>query len=555
MNSKTMSLGVSLALAVSCAASAQSLITGPSSSANPYIRAVSGGPAVDIMSLLTVGDSVNFRADGVTPYKFVGIPDGMGAYSNGDGTMTLFVNHEFTSAVGAGFVRAHQVGTGASGGSFVSRWVIKTAPGAEFGKVVNGSDLMNSVVTTTNGTGGGLYTFSRFCSADMALGTAYFNAATGKGTTERIFLTGEENGTPGRMMAVGAVERVGYQLPAFDGLLGGWETGVARPYASDTTIVMANSDGGANRVFMYVGTKRDTGNLVEKAGLIGGTGYGVQVQVKGVNVATENRDFCFNASGSARYSARFTFVAGATGTTFLRPEDGAFDPANPADYYFVTTDRLDTTELGQTQVGRSRLFRMRFDDVNNPLAGGTIEALLDGTEGQNMFDNICVFNDIQGNTRLMLEEDPGGAAHNAKTWLYSVATDSLVKVFESDRARFGDTNLVATAPFNNDEENSGVIDARDTLGLGWFIAVMQAHYTITGELGEGGQLYAFYLPSAVGSCMSDLSSPLDGQVGGDDLAVLLSNWGSAGRSDINRDGITDGSDLGILLNSWGSCGQ
>lgn len=67
MNSKSMSLGVSLALAVSCAASAQSLITGPSSSATPYVRAVAGGPAVDVVSFLTVGDSVNMRADGVTP--------------------------------------------------------------------------------------------------------------------------------------------------------------------------------------------------------------------------------------------------------------------------------------------------------------------------------------------------------------------------------------------------------------------------------------------------------------------------------------------------------
>jgi hypothetical protein len=50
--------------------------------------------------------------------------------------------------------------------------------------------------------------------------------------------------------------------------------------------------------------------------------------------------------------------------------------------------------------------------------------------------------------------------------------------------------------------------------------------------------------------MADLSTPLDGVVGGDDLAVLLNGWGQAGASDINRDGTTDGSDLGILLNSW-----
>ena len=199
---------VGTVLALAAAASAQSLITGPSSSATPYVRAVTGGPALDIVSILTVGDSVNLRADGITPYRFAGIPDGMGAYDNGDGTMTVFVNHEFTNTAASGFVRQHQVGTGASGGAFVSRWVIRTTPGADFLRVVNGQDLMNSVVTSTNGSGG-LYTFNRFCSADLASQQAFFNAASGLGTTERIFLTGEESGTTGRMVAIGAVERIG----------------------------------------------------------------------------------------------------------------------------------------------------------------------------------------------------------------------------------------------------------------------------------------------------------------------------------------------------------
>ena len=554
MNSKSMSLGVSLALAVSCAASAQSLITGPSSSATPYVRAVAGAPAVDIMSFLTVGDSVNMRADGVTPYRFAGIPDGMGAYDNGNGTMTLFVNHEHTTTAN-GANHAHQA-PGVVGGAYVSRWIVNTSAGANFLRVSNGDDLMTSVAVTTAGAGS-LTNFNRFCSADLALQSAFYNPASGKGTTEKIFMTGEESGSNGRVIAIGAIERKGCEIPAFNASLGAWETACARPYASDSTVVIATSDGGANRVFLYVGTKQDSGTLMERAGLMNGLAYGIQVQVKGANVASENRDFCFNTSGSARYSASFVLATGGTaaGTTFLRPEDGAWDPANPSDFYFVTTDRIDNLEIGGVQIGRSRLFRLRFSDVANPLAGGTIEALLVGTEGQNMMDNITVFNDLAGGTRVLCQEDPGNAVHNAKTWLYTVGNDSMVKILESDKARFGDLSLAATAPFNVDEENSGVIDARDTLGLGWFIGNMQAHYSQPGELVEGGQLYAFYLPSAVGSCMSDLSSPLDGQVSGDDLAILLSNWSSSGRSDINRDGTTDASDLGILLNSWGSCGQ
>ena len=36
---------------------------------------------------MTVGDSVNAKPDG-TPYRMVGIPDGLGAFDNGDGTFT-----------------------------------------------------------------------------------------------------------------------------------------------------------------------------------------------------------------------------------------------------------------------------------------------------------------------------------------------------------------------------------------------------------------------------------------------------------------------------------
>src|SRR4029453_5362890 len=59
-------------------------ITGPSSSQSPYLLRTR--PGVVTVSLLTVGDSVNLKPDGMTPYRMVGIPDALGAYDNGDGT-------------------------------------------------------------------------------------------------------------------------------------------------------------------------------------------------------------------------------------------------------------------------------------------------------------------------------------------------------------------------------------------------------------------------------------------------------------------------------------
>ena len=542
----TLALGSSAALIASAAALAQtSIVTGPSSSATPYVRPV-GSKVTDIHSIITVGDTAP------NGYLTVGIMDGMGAYMAGNGTMDLFIDHELTATAGNLIQRAHQTGTAFAGGAFISKWNITTTPGANFLRVNSGADAMLSVATTTNGTGGSLYNFARFCSGDVPEVRALVNAQTGKGSQNRFFVCGEESGTPGRMIATDLNTGVVYQMPAFDPSAGSWENGLARPFESDQTVVIGLSDGGANRVFVYVGTKQDTGNPAERAGLMNGTSYGIQVRVAGTAVASESRTSGFNASGKPAFSGTFTLATGGTaaGTTFLRPEDGAWDPANPADFYFVTTDRMSTTSGGAAQSHASRLYRLRFSDVNNVLAGGTIEALLDGTDVMEMGDNLAVYNDLQGGTRVMLQEDPGGHPHSAKTLLYTVATDTVEVVMQSDTARFGAPGVPATAPFTQDEENSGVFDARDTLGLGWFVGNMQAHYAIANPIVEGGQLYAFFCPECVGSTRADLSATLDGIVGGDDLAVLLGNWGGTGRSDINRDGTTNGDDLAALLASW-----
>jgi hypothetical protein len=101
----------------------------------------------------------------------------------------------------------------------------------------------------------------------------------------------------------------------------------------------------------------------------------------------------------------------------------------------VTTDRYDQVKDGVgTQVGRSRLYRLAFDDITDPLAGGRIDMLLDGTEAGNMFDNMT----IDGHGRILIQEDVGNQAHNSKIWSYDIATDTLSLVAKHDPGRFGD---------------------------------------------------------------------------------------------------------------------
>ena len=114
--------------------------------------------------------------------------------------------------------------------------------------------------------------------------------------------------------------------------------------------------------------------------------------------------------------------------------------------------------------------------------------LLEGTEGQHMFDNMTVTR----RGRVILQEDPGNQPDLAKVWEYDVARDALVLIAQHDPDRFspGGPSFLTT-----DEESSGVIEATDILGDGWFLLdVQEAHPSLDPELVSGGQLLALHIP-------------------------------------------------------------
>ena len=96
--------------------------TGPSSSQTPYVVPVAAG--VDVAAILSVGDQVGIKAGPPAfagqPWRMVGIPDGLGAFDNGDGTMTVLMNHELGAT--AGVMREH-----GQTGAFVSKLTIDKA--------------------------------------------------------------------------------------------------------------------------------------------------------------------------------------------------------------------------------------------------------------------------------------------------------------------------------------------------------------------------------------------------------------------------------------------
>lgn len=459
-------------------------ISGPSSSATPYV--VRSVPGVVTKSILTVGDSVNLKPDGITPYRLVGVPDGLGAFDNGDGTFTVLMNHELGAT--AGIVREH-----GAPGAFVSKWIIRKGSL----EVIHGEDLIHNIATwnvglssyNTPATGVAL---GRLCSADLAAKEAFFNEASGLGFDGRIFLSGEEVGNEGRLFGH-TLSGTSYELPRLGKF--SWENSVANPATGNKTVVVGMDDSTPGQVYVYIGDKTDTGNPVQKAGLTNGNLFGVKIN----GITTESRDtgiasgsqFTLQSLGNVQNKSGATLQTESTAagiTEFLRPEDGAWDPSNPQDFYFVTTDRFDQVKAGDgSQVGRSRLYRLHFNSLNNLTAGGHIDMLLDGTEPQQMMDNIT----ITKRGDVMIQEDPGNQSHIAKVWRYSIENDTLNIVGHHDENKFFSGGLDF---LTQDEESSGIIDVSDILGEGWCLLDVQAHYSLAGELVEGGQLLALHYP-------------------------------------------------------------
>jgi len=503
----------------------------PHQPAPPHLYMDPIAKGVRIIPLLTVGDQ---RA----AYRFVGQPDGIGVYRDHEGNVQVLLTHELFFHQGR--VRRH----GAMG-AFVSEWTLDDKH-----NVVSGRDLIEhqeywSFASQRLKRGKAL-PFERLCSADLPplSATRFEEDGVVFGTAERILLGGEETHTKyrpdcGRALAhvISGEERgVTYELPHLGRI--SFENVVLCPHNQRKTVAAlpddANNDTGPHyekrahpsELYIYVGVKRSEGNTVQRAGLWGGQLFGVRLRNSSGVVRREGRDLGF---GHSAYSAtaRFELVempdssaddrwdepgvalqkaSLARGITqFLRLEDVAWDPRleHDGDLYVVTTDEFD---------GNSRLLRLRFDDIEAPLAGGEIEILLEGRTAWGhrfqMLDSITV--DRWG--RVFVQEDSGSAVQRSRTWMYDIATGSMTLVAIASYALF---HPDGSAFLTQNEESSGIIPAFDELGDGWYLSNVQAHRALPAELFdgasedererlerelvEGGQLLAIYIPQALSS--------------------------------------------------------
>jgi hypothetical protein len=475
---------------------------GPNTTTDPYVIPVADG--VHIKSLLTVSDA-GAAGNG---YEMTGIPDGLGARKTSGHHLILNMNQELTAPVGA--VRAH-----GQKGAFVSKWEIDTRT---FG-VEEGSDLIRpnvsywNYVTQTYGTtpspaganprnpadtfAAQAAPFARFCSSSLTDPGQLYNRDTKRGYKGQIYFANEENGNEGRSFGVTADGQT-QQLPRLG--LFSWENTLAAKTETDTTLVMGQEDGADGQLWVYVGQKQSSGNAFDKAGLTDGLQHVIDLKDetvstdagfrttfgKGTPAPVDLAEIDWDQSG-----ARQNAEAKVDGLNLNRIEDGAWDPRHPNDFYFVTTEGGKGADVPTGLTGRDGggLWKLHFDDVDAPLLGGTLTLLLDGSEAPflNKPDNIDI--DHRGN--LLIQEDPGGNNHVARIVAYKLKTGERGVVATFDPALFaaGAPGLITV-----DEESSGIIDAKEVLGNGWFLFDAQVHKTNPDPaLVEYGQLMAMHV--------------------------------------------------------------
>ncbi len=420
----------------------------------PQLVALEGG--VVIVPLISAGDVLGPVEPGA--YQMTGVPDGMGWYKSSDGTIELFVNHELDGR--PSWARVSQLTLNQDGGVMAGRYVID-----------------------------GTERFEDFCA----------------GTLESFggrpwFFTGEES--PGSMregvaVAVNATTGAWKPLPWFGHFYHENEVPVQ---GMSQLAFFLSEDGGPTKSQIYTytsdslrGALRGNGSLrvfVPSGGTDsnpspGDISIGEVIGGSLVRIPQRQNSDPFELERAAQAAGAFDFI---------RIEDSVADPQNPGVVYFADTGagRLDVGQ--ESRAGR--IYRLTMDPADPTSA--TLEVVVDGDAGDDMVnpDNIGI-----ADRNLIIQEDHNNAKYGYnRVLVYDITADTLRAVARTDPS----AHLIAAAGGEGVWESSGVVDASDWFGQGWWLLTVQAHDSNRRQPGmsgkvdsavfEGGQILKIYIP-------------------------------------------------------------
>jgi hypothetical protein len=279
------------------AAVISALTVNPSMADDALTYMESSNASATIEQVLASGDQ-----NGLT---WEGVPDGMGAVRNSDGTVTIFVNQELSAS--DSFISMVERTYGGFGSNVTA---IKFNPST--GEIVKISNAIKTAVWYDYTTGKygknpeapldapNVDSFStpnhtkalnRFCSATLidAGGFFYKNKQGKFGTKDPIFLTGEEGSDESRAFGLNIATKQLVQLPALG--LGAAENVVIADVdvTKKSTVAVLGEDGEStsSQLFVYKGTKTKTGSWFKRAGLTNGLRYVTRVLNSGATVADD----------------------------------------------------------------------------------------------------------------------------------------------------------------------------------------------------------------------------------------------------------------------------
>jgi len=499
---------IAAALAVTVAAATGLAAT----SVKPYVEPVGGH--YQIKALFSVDDKVPLL--GGAPgqqYRMIGIPDGLGAHPNGDGTSTLFMNHEL------GFTALSEpvVGGPKNRGAIVSQWILDADGDPVAGKraydqIFDENTLLGPAPVVGNEAQMPRQ-LARFCSG--------FLAGPANGFDRHIYLTNEEASGPDTFDGKG-----GLSVAVFDNQLhtlpklGRYakENTVVQPTQGTPTVIFPTEDGPAtldNQLYMYVGKKdrSSKASVLARNGLDNGTLYVFRSldparnsertftsgSVTGEWVPIPNAEALTDAELEAASDA-----AGAM--TFVRPEDGAFNPNNPNEFFFDTTGSSSGADEGVNELGR--LYSLRLHP-GNPLKPATLTTVYNADTVVAAGGDIAISPDNLDVSRryLMINEDGttesravmAAKGRDGSIWRFDLVKGPVGAVGVDDSTA---TRVAQLDPPGRDGipvgpgvwETSGIIDTSALFGADTWLSDVQAHPPTTPPVGptvtvEDGQLF------------------------------------------------------------------
>jgi hypothetical protein len=420
------------------------------------LKALQSG--VTIKPILTVGDKLS------TGYQMAATPDGLGAFDNGNGTMTVLMNHELSRVDGENLTNSR-----------VSRLVIDK----KNLNVLSGQYLIK-------GTEG----YHRLCSATLVGQRENFNS--------NLFLTNEEatdSKFGGISVAVNPQTGQRTNLP-WIGHFSHENTHAIPGY--NKIVIVSTEDSAPGFLWMYIAQNQ--------ADLLAGRGQLYVFKAKGGSTPA---DISKNKSLTGSFipitqqeNKNATTLRAAAeakkAMVFVRLEDVAYSTNDPKTLYFAGTGNSDflnpATNKPYNAKGRIHTIKL---DPSDPTKVLSLRAILDGDAGDNILnpDNLAT-----SDKSLMIQEDLNEefrGKRTARVLRYDFRTKRIIPVAQLLQKDFKGKPIPNDIP--GDWESSGIINMTNITGPDTWLLDVQAHTLKVNQFGgqdEGGQLLLMTIPNS-----------------------------------------------------------